>query len=148
MKHLAPYALLLLVCLHSANVFSQNNSKPKQFSIFPDVINCTETELNKVFTSSAGQSISLTFSDNFTFAGNVTAKMAKYSNLQSVNIQSPVFNNTIFNISRRTNDDNTTSYIGLIINRDYFDGYELRKSANGNYQLIKIETDRLIQVCK
>ena len=148
MKHLAPYALLLLVCLQSTAGFSQSGNKPKQFSNFPDVINCTETELNKVFTASAGQNISLSFSDNFTFAGNVKSNMARFSNLQSANIQSPAFNNSLFNISRRINEDNSITYIGLIINRDYFDGYDLRKNSNGNYQLIKIETDRMIQDCK
>jgi hypothetical protein len=37
--------------------------------------------------------------------------------------------------------------VGRIINVNYFDGYELRKSAAGNYQLIKIETDKVIQPC-
>ena len=148
MKHLAPYAMLLLVCLQSTAGFSQSGNKPKQFSNFPDIINCTETELNKVFTSSAGQTISLSFSDNFTFAGNVTSNLVRYSNLQSANIKSPVFNNSLFNISKRINEDNSITYVGLIVNRDYFDGFELRKNVTGNYQLIKIETDRLIQDCK
>ncbi len=147
MKRLAPYALVLLVCLSTTSGFSQSGTKPKQFSNFPDVINCTESELGKVFTSLTGQSISLSFSDNFSFAGSVTSNIVKYSNLQSANIKSPVFNNSLFNISKRINEDNSITYVGLIINRDYFDGYELRKNANGNYQLIKIETDKVIQVC-
>jgi hypothetical protein len=39
------------------------------------------------------------------------------------------------------------SYQGRIINKNYFDGYELKKNAAGNYQLIKIEKENVIQVC-
>ena len=149
MKRLAPYALAILLCLNSIIGFSQNptTTKPKQFSSFPDVINCTEAELSKVFTSSTGQSISLSFSDNFLFSGSVIDKAVKYSNLQSANIKSPAFNNSIFNISKRINDDNSITYVGRIINTGFFDGYELKKDLAGNYQLIKIETDRVIQDC-
>lgn len=149
MKRLAPYALVLLLCTNSLIGYSQNpgTTKPKQFNSFPDIINCTEAELSKVFTTSAGQSISLSFSDNFLFAGNVTDQVVKYSNLQSANIKSPLYNNTIFNISKRVNEDNSITYVGCIINTGYFDGYELKKDANGNYKLIKIETDKVIQDC-
>ena len=147
MKRLTPYALALLLCLTSKIGFSQNATKPKQFSNYPAVINCTEAEISKVFTSLTGQNINLSFSDNFSFGGAVISNVIKYSNLQSANIKSPVFNNSIFNISKRINNDNSITYVGRIINRDYFDGYELKKNAAGNYQLIKIETDKVIQNC-
>ena len=147
MKRLIPYALALLLCFTSKIGLSQNATKPKQFNSFPAIINCTEAELSKVFTSSPGQNINLTFSDNFLFGGAVISNVVKYSNLQSANIKSPVFNNSIFNISKRVNNDNSITYVGRIINRDYFDGYELKKNAAGNYQLIKIETDKVIQNC-
>ncbi len=149
MKRLAPYALVLLLCTNSLIGSSQNpgTTKPKQFNSFPDIINCTEAELSKVFATSAGQNISLSFSDNFLFAGNVTDQVVKYSNLQSANIKSPLYNNTIFNISKRVNEDNSITYVGRIINTGYFDGYELKKDPNGNYKLIKIETDKVIQDC-
>ena len=147
MKHLAPYAFVLL-CLTSTTGFSQTGTKPKQFSNYPDVINCSEAELSKVFTAAAGQNISLAFSDNFSFAGPITSLVVKYSNLQSANIKSPLFNNSLLNISKRTNEDNSITYVGRIVNMDYFDGYELTKNTNGNYQLIKFETDRVIQHCK
>ena len=147
MKHLAPYAFVLL-CLTSATGFSQTGTKPKQFSNYPDVINCSEAELSKIFTAAAGQNINLSFSDNFSFAGPITSLVVKYSNLQSANIKSPLFNNSLLNISKRTNEDNSITYVGRIVNMDYFDGYELTKNTNGNYQLIKFETDRVIQHCK
>jgi hypothetical protein len=149
MKRLAPYALMLLFALQTSTGFSQNpnGSKPKQFSRYPDVINCTEAELSRVFNGTAGQDISLNFSNDFMFSGKITSNLVKYSNLQSAVIKSPAFNNSILNISKRTNQDNSITYVGRIINVDYFDGYELKKNASGNYQLIKIETDKVIQPC-
>lgn len=150
MKHLAPYAMLLFLSFCSVTALSQDNNipKPKQFSNFPDIINCSEAELNSVFNSLPGQNISLSFSNNFLFSGNVISNIVKYSNLQTAVIKSQVFNNTIFCVSKITNKDNSISYVGRIINKDYFDGYELKKNATGTYQLIKMETDQVIQDCR
>jgi hypothetical protein len=112
MKRHAPYALSLLLSFIVTTGFSQNNNpKPKQFSNFPETINCSEQELSKVFTVS------------------------------------PDYSNTIFQVSKITNGDGSISYIGRIINKNYFDGFELNKNASGNYQLKKIETDRVIPDC-
>ena len=150
MKRLAPYALMLLTICYSTGVFSQNpgTSKPKQFNNYPAVISCTEAELIKAFGTTAGQSINFSFSDNFNFSGNVISNVVKYSNLQTALIKSPNFNNSIFSISKRVNANNSITYTGRIINMDYFDGYELKQDANANYKLLKIETDKVIPVCK
>lgn len=148
MKRYAPYALSLLLSFIVATGFCQNNNpKPKQFNSFPDIINCSEAELAKVFTAIPGQPISLSFSNNFTFAGTVKSNLAKYANLQSAVIESPDYSNTIFHVSRSTNPDGSVSYIGRIINKSFFDGFELKKNTSGNYQLKKVETDRVIQDC-
>jgi hypothetical protein len=148
MKPYAPYALSFVLTLAVMTGFGQpNNPKPKQFSSFPDFINCSEQELSKVFNAAPGQTISLAFSNNFTFAGNVTSNMVKYTNLQSAVIVSPDYNNTIFSVSKITNGDGSTSYIGRIINKNYFDGFELKKNTSGIYQLKKVETDYVIQDC-
>jgi hypothetical protein len=148
MKHYAPYALSLILSAISLTGFSQSNSpKPKQFSSFPDIINCSETELSKVFYSQSGQPVTLNFSDNFTFSGTVTSNIVKYSNLQTAVVLSADYPNTIFSVSRITNTDGSIGFIGRIINRNYFDGYELKQHNAGNYQLNKIETDRVIQDC-
>ncbi len=149
MKQSAPYALLLILSFCTITGFSQNPniSKPKQFNNFPEIINCSEADLSSIFNTSSGQNISLSFSDNFLFSGNVISNIAKYSNLQTAVIRSPFFNNTIFSVSKIINKDNSISYLGRIINKNYFDGYELKRNAAGNYQLIKIETDRVIPDC-
>lgn len=147
MKRFAPYALYLLLSFIVTTGFCQSNPKPKQFSSFPEIINCSEQELSKIFTTSPGQSISLAFSNNFTFAGTVTSNLAKYANLQSAVIVSPDYSNTVFGVSKITNADGSLSYVGRIININYFDGFELKKNTSGNYQLKKVETDRVIPDC-
>ncbi|HQW84492.1 MAG TPA: hypothetical protein PK987_08530 [Ferruginibacter sp.] len=148
MKHYAPYALSLLLCVISTTGFSQDNTaKPKQFSSFPTVIDCSQTELSRIFTAPQGQYINLQFASNFNFSGTVTSNIVKYANLQSAIIKSPDFSNTIFSVSKILNEDGTVSFTGRIINKNYFDGFELKKNLAGNYQLVKIETDRVIPDC-
>ena len=148
MKPYAPYALSLFLSFIVMTGFGQaNNPKPKQFSSFPDVINCSEQEISKVFTASAGQTISLSFSNNFTFSGVVKSNLARYANLQSAVIVSPDYSNTIFNVSKIINADGSISYVGHIINKNFFDGFDLKKNVSGIYQLKKTESDRVIPDC-
>jgi poly-D-alanine transfer protein DltD len=149
MKHPIPNVLVLLCVLISAAVQAQNpnGAKPALFNNYPGKIICSEQELGKVFTSTANQDISLSFSDNFIFSGKVTSNVVKYTNLQTAIIKSPVFGDAVFVLSKITNTDKSTSYVGRIINKNYFDGYELKKDASNNYQLIKIETDKVIPDC-
>jgi len=146
MKPYAPYALSLFLSFIIVTGFGQT-SKPKQFSNFPSVITCSEQELSKVFTTSPGQTISLSFSDNFTFSGTVKSNLMKYANLQSAVIVSPYYSNTIFNVSKIIKADGSIAYVGHIINKSFFDGFDLKKNASGIYQLKKIESDRVIQDC-
>jgi hypothetical protein len=146
MKPYATYALSLFLSLTVMTGFGQTN-KPKQFSSFPEVINCSEQQLASIFNTAPGQNISLSFSDNFTFSGTVKSNLVKYANLQSAVIVSPDYFNTVFGVSKIINGDGSISYIGRIINKNYFDGFELKKNTAGNYQLKKIETDRVMPDC-
>ncbi len=145
MKHLVAFTFTFLFILTG---FAQQPGlpKPKLFINFPDIINCSATELARVFASSEGQQIDLAFSNGFNFGGAVISNVVKYSNLQTAIIKSTDFDNTIFQLSKRTNPDNSITFVGHIINQNYFDGYELKTDAAGNYQLIKIETDSVIQI--
>ena len=148
MKNYAPYALSLMLFAITITGFSQTNpTKPRQFNAFPTVINCSQTELSRIFNTPAGQTISVSFSDNFTFSGTLTSNIVKYANLQTAVISSPDYYNTIFSVSKIIKDDGSIGYIGRIINKNYFDGFELKQNVAGNYQLVKIETDRVIQDC-
>jgi hypothetical protein len=148
MKPYAPYALSLLLSFIVVTGFCQTSvQKPKQFSNFPSTIVCSEHELAKVFTTLPGQNISLSFSNNFTFTGTVKSNLSRYANLQSAVIVSPDHYNTIFNISKIIKADGSIAYVGHIVNKSYFDGYDLKKNAAGVYQLTKTESDRVIQDC-
>lgn len=148
MKPFASIAMSVLFSVIVTTGFSQTNSgKPKQFSSFPETINCSEAELAKIFNTPAGEEISLAFSNNFTFRGYVKNNLVKYSNLQSAVIESPEYSNTIFSVSKITGENGRISYTGRIINKSFFDGFRLNKSAVGEYQLTKIETDRVIADC-
>jgi hypothetical protein len=142
----ATYALSLFLSFTVMTGFGQTN-KPKQFSSFPEVINCSEQQLASIFNAAPGQNINLSFSDNFTFSGTVKSNLVKYANLQSAVIVSPDYSNTVFGVSKIINADGSLSYTGRIINKNYFDGFELKKNTAGNYQLKKIETDYVIQDC-
>ena len=85
MNRLAPYACALLCIMFASTSFSQSHVvKPKQFDSYPRVINCSVAELSRAFSTNAGQSINLSFSDNFSFSANVVDNTIKYSKLQSV----------------------------------------------------------------
>ncbi len=149
MKRLTSIALVMLCIIASSPVFAQQNtnSKPTLFSAFPDLINCSEAELSRAFTIAANQPATLALASNFSFGGTITSNEVKYSNLQSLILRSPVFSNAIFHLSKRINPDNSITYVGRIINLDYADGYELKQDANRQYQLVKMETARVIQDC-
>jgi hypothetical protein len=132
--------------LFSLTAFSQNanRTKPRLLNSFNAAINCTKAELSKVFAAAVNQNINLSFIDNFLIDGTVTSNIVKYSNLQTVVIKSPLFAEAIFVLCKITNTDNTVTYAGRIISRKYFDGYELKKDSFNNYQLVKIETDKVM----
>jgi hypothetical protein len=149
MKHLAPNAMLLLCILFSVTINAQNKNSEKValFSNFSTAINCPKAELNKAFTATANQNINLSFSDNFLFNGTVVSNVVKYTNLQTVLIKLPAYGDAIFSLCKITKKDNTVSYTGRIINPKYTDGYELKKDAFNNYQLVKIEMGNILKDC-
>lgn len=98
----------------------------------------------KIFTTASGSNLQLTF-QGITFQGTIINSIQKYSNLRSALIKADNFNGTILGISKRTNTDNSITYVGRILNDQYADGYELKSDANGNYFLNKIKLDELLQ---
>ena len=103
------------------------------------------TELEKIFTLQEGKTIKLSLGENVGLTGVITSSIQRYANLQSVIIKLNNLDNTVFGISKRTNDDNSITYIGRIINTKYSDAFELRSDANGNYFINKKQTAELIE---
>lgn len=150
MKHsLLPYVVLVLLTLSVTTAIAQNEgSKPKLFAGFPDKLDCTTTVLSQAFAATQNQDAALGFSANFLFSGKVISNTVKYSTLQTMVIRSAAFSDAIFVLSKITNADNSVEYKGRIVNTKYADGYELKKDEKGNYQLVKFETDKVLQDCK
>jgi hypothetical protein len=143
-------AIAMLLCItiaHTTNAQTGPNAKPKLFSNYPQVIECAETELAKMFITSTDNAVTVNFQSAFSFEGTVTKNIVRYANLQSVFVKSSIMDNAIFSVSKATNADGSIEYTGRILNEKYFDGYELRKNTNGSYSLYKIETNQTLHLC-
>jgi hypothetical protein len=150
MKHFASTTMLLLFTIITATGFSQlaaSNPRPKLFAAFPESIDCSPSELARIFTIAEGQQANVSFAGSFAFSGTVSSNVVKFSNLQTVVIKSPAFSNAIFHVSKRLKADNSIVYVGRIINEAFADGYELKRDAAGNYRLQKIETEKVMPDC-
>ncbi len=149
MKYLLTTLSLVRLTLFAVSGYSQNRQagKPFLFANFPTTIHCTEAQLSSLFTASKGQNISLSLAKNFSLSGPVTSNQVKYNNLQTIIIRLPEFKNSLFSLSKQTDQANHTIYVGRIINPLYGDGFELKKLADGNYQLIKIDLEKILVNC-
>ena len=137
--------LTLLSCFNSTKAQIVNERRPQLFAAFAKTINFPKTELEKIFTTPEGRTIKLSLGENVGLTGVVTSSIQRYHNLQSVVIKLNNLDNTIFGISKRTNDDNSISYVGRIINTKYADAFEVKCDANGNYFINKTNTANLIE---
>jgi hypothetical protein len=126
MKLFNKTVFFVLCTILSATSFAQ--TKPTLFDAYPETI-------------------SINLSSNFKFAGTVISNQQKYDNLQTIMIRSSENSQSVFQISKITNKDNSISYAGLIINQDAADGYVI-KNNNGIYSLQKFESGKILQPCK
>lgn len=149
MKRLTTTMCMVLLTLFAVTSYSQNKraGKPFLFANFPTTINCTEAQLSSLFTVAKGQNISVSLDNDFTLSGPVTSNLVKYSNLQTIIIKLPAFKNTLFSLSKQTDQANNNTYAGRILNPLYADGFELKRNAEGNYQLIKIDLEKILVNC-
>ncbi len=142
--------LLLMVCLctYAASNAQQNTqAKPSLFAAYPSTLNITETCLQNIFRLVKEQETVIDFGNNLLLPCKVISNEVKYNNLQTVIIRSSAFDNAMFQVSKITNPDQTVVYTGRIINEKAADGFEIKKAANGLYQLKKFETDRVLEAC-
>jgi hypothetical protein len=117
------------------------------FASYPTTINCKEAELENIFKSLSGQNINVIFSGVPVFSGVVVSNIAKHSNLQYIAIKLPGLNNATLAISKRIDEKNNTIYIGHIINPKNSDAYELKHLADGTYQFIKTDLEKVMPTC-
>lgn len=142
--------LMLMVCLctyAATNAQSNNQPKPALFASYPSSLNITESCLRNIFSLVKEQETTIDFGNNLVFPCKVLRNDVKYSNLQTVIIRSTTFDNALIQVSKVTNEDQSISYTGRIINERAADGFEIKKTGNGAYQLKKFETDRILEGC-
>ena len=137
---------MLLLCLIATESFSQLK-KQSIFSKFPNAIAASEIQFNNAFSAKEGETITLSFSNNFIITGIVLSNVQKYDNLQSMTIQLPAYANAIFNLSKQTEVGRNTSFVGRILSTEAMDGYEIKKDANDSYTFQKVEEQKLRQIC-
>ncbi|MGG9970378.1 hypothetical protein ACQ33O_01185 [Ferruginibacter sp. SUN002] len=150
MKHLLTKSLCaVLFTLMTVAGFSQNlqTKKPALFGKLPGTIKCTAAELSKYFAVVQGQSTDLSFDNSFKAKGVVANKVVKFQNLETLTIKLPEFNNAIFGLSKRLDENKNIVYSGRIINPANSDAFELKKIDANNYQLVKINLEDILQDC-
>ncbi len=141
--------LLLLLCLTTAISFAQQkpDSRPKIFAALPETIKVNGAALQNAFTLFEGQNASIALANNLIFSGVVISNEVKYNNLQNIIIKSALLNNALLSLSKIKNPDNSITYTGRIINSKAFDGFEIKRNEDGQYNLHKFETAQILQDC-
>jgi hypothetical protein len=149
MKILTKAVFVLLLTTSTFSVFSQKNDKAKKsiFTEFPGTIEISKSTLKNTLGAIAGQTISIPFNAHFTFTGKVLSNDLKYNDLQSMIIKSELYPNTLFQLSKITNKDNSIKYVGRIINSDALEVFEIKNDMADNYSLQKIDLDKILQDC-
>jgi hypothetical protein len=71
----------------------------------------------------------------------------KYADLQTMVIKSEQYPNTLFQLSKISNKDNSISYVGRIMNNEAMEVYEIKSYLADNYSLQKIDLDKILQDC-
>ena len=144
-------AVVLLLLVTTTNIgFAQQktdaNSK-EIFANFSGKVDFSKSILQTTIAAKYGESISIPFNYDFIFNGIVLTNEYKYKNLQTIIIKSALLKNALLQLSKRTNEDLTESYVGRIINTDANDGYTIEKDEANNYKIEKIEMKNILQDC-
>lgn len=149
MKPVPTWCIVVVFIISSYSSFAQQTLQRKStlFSAYPSVIKCTEAQLNNLFKASTGQNTRLTLSDNFVLEGTVKTKTNKYGKIETISVQLPSFNNISLSISRRPDNQHRMIYTAHLFNRNFPDGYELKRIENNLYQFEKIDTEKMLPLC-
>jgi hypothetical protein len=137
--------LIVLFSVLTSSTFAQ--TKQKLFAQYPEIISLSNATITDALSYNTGAAVSLSLSSNFIFAGTVISNQQKYDNLQTIMIRSSENNQSVLQISKITNKDNSISFAGILINKDAADGYVI-KNNNGIYSLQKFEADKILEPCK
>jgi hypothetical protein len=141
--------MLCLISLTAINMFAQKNtiSKPLLFSDFQDNISISASSLEKIFETKTDQLIQIDFEGGFNAEGQLIHYDTKNNSLQTIGIRLKNFHDIMFSLSRRADANNQIAFIGRIISHQFEDGYLLKKINEKEYQLTKIQTEKIMPTC-
>ena len=146
-KKILPFVLLIVL---TVDCFAQNNhpSKTALFDALPKTINCTSVDLNKFFSIAPNQqTIHTSVSDQLNIDGAILSNTFRYKRLHSIVIRLSGYNDAIFSISKRMDENNLAIFMGHIIHQNSTDGYELKKTGDNLYQFIKASAEAMRPTC-
>lgn len=147
MKLFSNLLLSMLLTLISVVCFAQKtDERQKLFAKYPETVSLDRSIMNNAFASQKGALVTLPFSNTFLFKGTVVSNEKRYDNLEIIIIRSAEDNNSLFQLSKITNEDKTTAFSGRLLNGGSADGYVL-KNTGGNYFLQKIQTQKILEPC-
>ncbi len=141
------FVLFIGLCGASAQAQKSKDVKKSLFTEFPGSIEISKNTLKNTLVSMPGQLVSIPFNEKFIFTGKVLSNEMKYADLQTMVIKSEQFPNTLFQLSKILNKDNSISYVGRIMNNEALEVYEIKSYLADNYSLQKIDLDRILQDC-
>jgi hypothetical protein len=141
------FALFIGLCVTSAQAQKSKEVKKSLFTEFPGSIEISKNTLKNTLVSKPGQLVSIPFNEKFIFTGKVVSNEMKYADLQTMIVKSEQYPNTLFQLSRIINKDNTISYVGRIMNNEALEVYEIKSYLADNYSLQKIDLDKILQDC-
>ncbi len=150
MKNLLTLTGIVLLSLIAVSGKSQSlrQAKTPTFSALPNVIECSSADLGQFFLAARGtQKVKTNIANKLNVEGNITTNTVKFSNLHSIGITLPEFKNAVFSISKRTDANNKIVYVGHIFPQNSTDGYELKKTGEDTYQLIKVNMEDILPTC-
>ncbi|UEG49209.1 hypothetical protein LK994_11265 [Ferruginibacter lapsinanis] len=148
-RRLAILNVVLFSCITVTSVAQSNQLvKVPLFKSMPRTITCTSLDLNNFFAFPKGQQkMQTSISGQLDISGTVISNTAKYNKLFTMAIKLSAYNDAIFSISKRIDENNKPVFTGHIFQQNSADGYELKKNADDTYQFVKINMDEILPAC-
>jgi len=142
------YGFVVFIMVTQTSIAQQSRTaKPTLFSNFPSTINCTEDQLNQLFSFTQGQNIKLSLPGNLVLEGPVKNKISKYGKIETMTVQLPSFGNILFAVTRTNDENRNIVYTAHLFNSKYADGYQLKQNGKNIYQFEKIEMEKILPAC-
>ena len=138
--------VLLTLLAASSKAQSKRSGKPQLFTNLPPSITLSELQLHNLFVLAKGQTAHLPINAASAFSGTVSSNVSKYDNLQTIIIKLPAYSNTLLSLSKQI-ENKTITFVGRIFNPQFEDGFELTKTQDGLYHLVKIATTNTLTDC-